>query len=104
MLKNDVLKVIKTVGKGVLSIACMGVVAGMALGDNYKHYCNATYSDAVEAIMESDMWSSDCHKAVSALKLNADTELYKAVIRIANSSMWSSDKLKSILSLCEEEA
>lgn len=62
------------------------------------------YSEAVEAIMRSDMFSSEKHKVISALPCTKGTGFYKAIISIASdSSMFSSDKVKTILKLCGEE-
>lgn len=57
----------------------------------------ARYSDAVNAIMESDMFSSDKRRAVSVLKRDGDTEFYKAIIAVAkDDSMFSCDQVHMI--------
>lgn len=68
-----------------------------------QSYKRVGYSDAVTAIMESNMWSDDKRKAVSMLKRDKDSDFYKAVIAVANNrSTWSSDKVTIIHDLCKE--
>ena len=58
------------------------------------------YAEAVEAIMKSDMFSSDKRYAVSALRQDGDAAFYKAIINIANDdSAFSSDKRSMIIEL-----
>lgn len=60
------------------------------------------YSDAIEAIMNSSMLSSDKRKAVEMLDRYEYVDYYRAVIKIVeNSSMLTSDKLKMIEHLSE---
>jgi len=60
----------------------------------------AEYSDAVKAIVESDMWPSDKKDAVAILKRGENSDYYKAIIAVVNDSdMWASDKLETIHSL-----
>lgn len=59
------------------------------------------YDDAVRAIMNSGMWSSDKSKAVTLLREDCSSEFYKAVIDIVRSSMWSEDKFKTIQNMCK---
>jgi hypothetical protein len=66
---------------------------------NTKTVYVADYGDAVEAIMDSDMFSSDKEKAMEALKVDGDSGYYKAVIHVANSDTFSSSKAKTIMSM-----
>ena len=95
------------IGDCVMTI-CGIAVAGVILaanvataGDSSGHNGAYTgYGDAVNAIMNSDMWSSDKRSAIAAMDKNANKEIYKAVIAIAtNDSMWSSDKVNAIYAL-----
>lgn len=61
------------------------------------------YSDAVNAIMNSSMYSHDKTSAVTALTRNDNSETYKAVIQIARSGMYSHEKVKSIQNICTIE-
>lgn len=61
------------------------------------------YSDAVDAIINSDMLGSYKREAVDALLKDQDNEFYKAVIHIVNSDMLGSYKLDSIKRLCEKQ-
>lgn len=61
------------------------------------------YNDAVDAIMDSTMFSGDKREAVSMLKRNESAEFYKAVVRVMNDSrMFSGDKLRMIKTLSEK--
>lgn len=70
-----------------------------------KEHDNAPvgYNDAVDAIMDSAMFSGDKHKAISMLKHDGNAEFYRAVVRVMkDSSMFSGDKLKMIQTLSEK--
>lgn len=60
------------------------------------------YNDAVDAIMDSAMFSGDKHKAISILKTDGSAEFYRAVVRVMKSSMFSGDKIKMIQTLSEK--
>ena len=93
-------KVCKTVAYGLLMFGPSIV----------KVYCSekkrngiASYSDAVNAILQSDMWKSDKTEAISSLKRYAGPSYYETVILIADSDdIWKSDKLELIQGLSEE--
>lgn len=60
----------------------------------------ANLSDAVRAISDSDMWSSDKKKAISAVSSkNLDGAQYAAICNLASSDMWSSDKREAIIGI-----
>ena len=60
------------------------------------------YNDAVNAILESDMWASDIPEAISSLKRGKPASYYKAIVDVANSdSLWASDKLELIQELAK---
>lgn len=93
---------VKTAGKIVGSVLVYGVV--LVASKYFEKSIPATvkcreyvgYSDAVEAIMDSFMTSSDKGKAVKELKTDGDSEYYRAVMRIVDSFMTSGDKVKTI--------
>lgn len=62
---------------------------------------NYGYSDAVQAIMKSDMWDNDKSKAVTILPKDASSELYKSVISVVRSDIWSSNKVAVIRNMCQ---
>ena len=66
---------------------------------NYNSSTATGYGAAVEAIMNSNMWSSDKHEAIAALNRKGNAEYFRAVIAVVESSMWSSDKLDTIKGL-----
>lgn len=95
------------IGNCVMTI-CGLVVAGAIVAVNVAtaddigvhNGAYAGYGDAVNAIMNSNMWSSDKRSAIAAMDKNANKEIYKAVIAIAtDDSMWSSDKVNAIYAL-----
>ena len=105
MLSN----IVKTVGlnaKSILKVMAIVQVAEMLVDVNSGFKPVVTYSGAVNAIVNSNMYSGDKSKAVSALKLDGTREYYKAVNHIVKSKSLSSDKaeLISILSKQKEEA
>ena len=104
MLNKDDLKTVGTLAKDVLEIVGSIVVTGLVFGVIPKRKPTGSYSNAVDAIMSSRMWSGDKTKAVAALKNDGNSEYYSAVIRVANSSMYTGDKLETIIKMSEEEA
>lgn len=58
-----------------------------------------TYGDAVEAISDSDMFSSDKRMAIETLLTDQDDDYYRGVIGITESDMFSGDKLLAIQKL-----
>lgn len=63
-----------------------------------------SYSEAVEAIANSNMFSSSQQKILSALNSNLSNETYKSIVHIVNSNMFDSAKVTSILSIIEKDA
>ena len=62
---------------------------------------DVSYSDAVNAIMDSNMLSSYKQEAVAALAKDRDKEFYKAVIHVVNSDMMGSYKGDAIKNMCD---
>ena len=98
---------LKPIGKiaiGVGKIVGYGLLMGLPLvrvthTTTTSFIGTASYADAVYAIMESDMWSTDKRRAVSRLERDEDSDYYAAVVSIANSDCWSTDKLRMISDL-----
>ena len=62
-----------------------------------------TYSDAVAAIMDSDMYSHYKTDAIALLKRDGTADYYKAVARVVgDDSMYSHYKIDMIKTLSEE--
>lgn len=57
------------------------------------------YYDAVRAIMDTNMFTSDKCEMISVIKTNGSKEYYKTVINIVNANMFSSDKIEMIKEL-----
>ena len=105
--KEQVINGIKFVG--LIALASAGTIAKNSLQNsadyklNQKRYANADYTDAIEAVMNSDMWSSDKRQIIDTIPRNGDTSLYSGIIAIAKgNSLWSSDRRHSIIKMCEE--
>ena len=64
--------------------------------DDIRYSGNVGYDDAIKAIMESKMYSSDKCDAVSVVKVGEKSEYYKAIIRVVRSKGYSSDKITMI--------
>ena len=71
--------------------------------DNIRYSGNVTYSDAVSAVMDSDMFDSSKMKVIELLKRDQSVEYYKTIIDIVRSNMFDSNKIKAITILCEEK-
>ena len=96
-------KIIRPLGR----ILAFGAVLAIAkeVGENpsvYRNAVDADYNDAIAAIMDSDLFSSDKQLATMLLKRDGDVKYYKAVITIVNdTSMFASDKVETIKYLSE---
>ena len=101
------LKVVGSVAKRVLSAVGPLVVARVVLGNPFDNKNtigggDASYNDAVSAILNSGMWAEDKSKAVSELKMDMRPEVYKAVIEVAKTSMFSEDKRNTIIKMVNQ--
>lgn len=92
--------------KGACKLIGYGALLALACGVKieYEHHESGTakYSDAVAAIMNSNMWSTDKAEAIEALPRDANEELYKAIIHVAKGTSWSTDKVETIKKLCKK--
>ena len=95
----------KDIVKGVLCglAVLVSKVAVEDIIDMVKYKGKVGYSDVVDVIMRSNMYSSDKTRAIAVIKKNEDTEYYKAVVRVIKSNMYSSDKIKTLQQMNEEE-
>ena len=99
--KEDIGRAIKGVCK-VMFLASLLLPHKIRVTRHVTVYENADYSDAVGAIMDSDMFSSHKIEAVSYVPKNADSQVYSAIIQIVRSNMFSSHKVKAISDMCNE--
>lgn len=101
---------IGTVGKVVGTALVYGLASMVSskstrdMVDNIRYSGNASYSDAVGVIMDSDMLDSYKNEAIGLLKKNSDAEYYKTVIKIVKSDMLGSSRVKAITNIGEEES
>lgn len=79
----------------VLTAVCVSDSAKYILNE-MRYMGKVGYDDAVKAILDSKLYSSDKQEAISMLKMDESTEYYKAVITVVRSTMYSSDKLEVI--------
>lgn len=70
--------------------------------DMIRYSGDVNYSDVVEAVMSSSMWSGDKKVIIELLNKEADIETYKAVIKIVKSNLYSGDKVELIKNICSE--
>lgn len=54
------------------------------------------YEDAVNAILSSNMFSTDKRQAIELISINEEAMYYKTIARIALSSVYSSEKVNMI--------
>lgn len=93
-------QVCELVAYGVLIAASQKVAEYVTIENSDS---NAGYDDAVEAIMDSSMFSHDKREAVAALSRYGDAKFYRAIVHIAkDSSMFSHDKADMIRDLCKK--
>lgn len=98
----------KKVSEVVIPIAGAVLITKLSKNDNVRNvyeYVNTGYvgyDDAVDAIANSYMTSSDKSKFMSAIKMGRPSEYYSAVISIVDSYMCSSDKIKAIENMNEQ--
>lgn len=98
----------KKVSEVAIPIAGAVLIMKLSKNDNVRNvyeYVNAGYvgyDDAIDAIANSYMSSSDKSKSMSAIKMGRSSEYYSAVISIVDSYMCSSDKVKAIENMNEQ--
>ena len=97
--KKNVNRVVKFVGTAILGYCTVVAKADQTKNNNYVYF--STYSGAMNAIMNSNMYSADKTGITKLLLSNASEDYYSSVISIANSTMFSSDKVYAIKSLNE---
>ena len=85
------------------ALAVMSIKFSESTAKSYGKVVNATYSGAVEAIMDSDMSSYYKNEAIGMVKRNMSEDYYRAVIRVVeNNSTSSYYKLGMIETLSED--
>ena len=99
--------------RNIVKIGGIALVYGLAsmasrtsvkeMFDNIRYSGNVTYSDAISAVMDSDMFDSSKTKVIELLKRDQSVEYYKTIIDIVRSNMFDSNKIKAITILCEEK-
>lgn len=94
--------------KSVCNIVVFGALLGASLFKKEREVSTTVrigetnYSDAIDAVLRSDMMSSTKTEVIDAVKRHEDSEYYKAVISVVNSDMLGSLKYRTIKSLSGE--
>lgn len=107
------LNITKETIKDTFKVACRITLCGLAIVkssntakdiiDMVRYSGNVKYSDAVDVIMDSNMFDSNKNEALALLKKNKDAEYYKTIIRIVKSNMFDSNKIKAITNFNNDE-
>ena len=64
--------------------------------EKLRYSGNVKYSDAVNVILSSTMFSSDKNRIIELIKVDGDAEYYRSIIHVVESSMYSGDKVTAI--------
>lgn len=102
MLNKNGLKTVGVFVKDILTFMGPVVTAKWLFSDQSTSKPVAAYDDAISAILHSSMFVEDKAKAAGAIKMDARSEYYNAIIAVANSSMFSDAKLETILKLSSQ--
>lgn len=91
----------------VLPIIAMAIVQNTTKPtqkqSSFVCYGNAGYSDAIKAIGNSDMFSSDKQKVMSSIPQDANFQIYSSIIEVVNSDMFSSNKRDTVLKMVDKK-
>lgn len=71
--------------------------------EEVRYNGNATYSDVINVVLHSNMYSTDKTKLAAMVPKDKDSEFYKFIIKVVKSNIYSSDKVTVIKSICEKE-
>lgn len=101
--------------KGALEIAAFAFVSGVvtiatnstkpASQEQYVHYYEVEscgYSDAVAAIISSNLYDSEKNSLIRMIPKGADSELYSSIVAVAESDMFWANKRIAIEDLCQK--
>lgn len=69
-------------------------------------YGSVKYSDVINAILNSNIYSGNKAEMVAIVPKDADKDTYKSIIRVVKSNMYAGDKVEIIKDICgvKEEA
>ena len=102
MLNKDVLKAVGSVAKGIYGVFCIGAVAGLLAAKATDDKYAATYDEAVNEVVNGNLWSSDKAEVLDVLKPYFKPVVYKAVIEVIKSDMFMTDKTETIIKMCKQ--
>lgn len=100
---------IKNVFKVVCGVAVYSIATAKSnnmakdIIDMVRYSGDVKYSDAINVIMDSNMFDSNKNEAMVLLKKNQDAEYYKTIIQIVKSNMFDSNKIRAITNLNKDE-
>ena len=108
------IKITKEFVGNVVKIGGMAMIYGLAAMasktsvkdaiDNIRYSGKVSYSDAVSAVMDSNMFDSNKNRVLELLKKDGDIEYYRTIIKIVRSDMFDSNKIRAITILDGEES
>lgn len=105
MKKEEILEVAAKILRKSLEAAVPVIITGITcyITSNLedRKYIDADYADTIEAISSSDMMSSYRKNSIAMVPKNADSSVYKAIIKVANSDMMSSGRYEAIKDICK---
>ena len=102
--KEQVEKILINGGKLALSALAIGVaslIKERATNVQYQ-FDSITFSDAVNAILASDMLDSRKTEAIELLERGESTDYYQAIISVIHSDMFDSRKIENIKMISEK--
>lgn len=71
--------------------------------DEVRYYGKASYSDAINVILNSKMYSNDKTEVAAMIPKDKDADFYKSIINAARSNLYSGDKVMVIKNICDRE-
>lgn len=101
--KETLKKMTKNIGE-VVGYGALVAVAALGTASDIEAKNNVNYSDAIDKIMNGDMFSSDKAAIVKVLPENQEHEFYKSIISVVESNMMNSTKKSVIRDLCEKHS
>lgn len=90
------------VGVALCTVPYLKTIRDVAESVRYYRGC-VSYSDAVSAVLSSDMFSSAKEEAVKMIPKDGDNELYRSIIQVVNSDAFSGNKVNMIKDICGKE-
>jgi hypothetical protein len=102
--KKYIVNVAKKAGKllscGLLLVSSCAV--NKELLETIRYSGKVSYNDAIDAIVNSPIYSGEKHKMIELVKKDGDSDYYRSVINIVKSTMFSTDKIGLIREISKD--